>query len=220
MKSVDDQSAELTQSMATTPDKAIELIRGIDVLGAVDAIWRLIRCANRYFDYNKPWELAKNGQTQLLGTVLYRSLETIRIVASMTSPIMPEKSEQVLGMLGFPRGYRPIISDIDKTEFPETRDNAGCRREYFSALADSGDVKRRNSIASSGSTRQGLSLSMISARSSFVSPRYSPVSGYLRPPSCSNCRFRLVKRNASDCRRHRRVLPSGAIDRQEDHRRR
>jgi methionyl-tRNA synthetase len=116
-ESVEDQSAELTKAMATTPDKAIEMIRGIDVLGAVDAIWNLIRCANRYFDYSKPWELAKKGQTQLLGTILYRSLETIRIVASLTSPIMPEKSEQVLGMLGFPKGYRPVISDIDKPNF-------------------------------------------------------------------------------------------------------
>ena len=30
---------------------------------------------------------------------------------------MPEKSEQVLGMLGFPKGYRPIISDIDRPNF-------------------------------------------------------------------------------------------------------
>ncbi|TFH65462.1 MAG: methionine--tRNA ligase, partial [Candidatus Zixiibacteriota bacterium] len=114
---LEDQSAELRAAIATTPDPAIELIRTIDVLGAVEAIWNLIRCANRYFDYNKPWELAKKGQVQLLGTILYRSLETIRIVASLTSPIMPEKSEQVLGMLGFPKGYRPIISDIDRPSF-------------------------------------------------------------------------------------------------------
>jgi methionyl-tRNA synthetase len=114
---LEDQSVELRAAMATTPDKAIELIRNIDVLGAVETIWNLIRCANRYFDYNKPWELAKKGQIQLLGTILYRSLETIRIVASLTSPIMPEKSEQVLGMLGFPKGYRPIISDIDRPNF-------------------------------------------------------------------------------------------------------
>jgi len=114
---LEDQSAELKAAIATTPDKAVELIRNIDVLGAVETIWNLIRCANRYFDYNKPWELAKKGQMQLLGTILYRSLETIRIVASLTSPIMPEKSEQVLGMLGFPKGYRPIISDIDRPNF-------------------------------------------------------------------------------------------------------
>jgi methionyl-tRNA synthetase len=30
---------------------------------------------------------------------------------------MPEKSEQVLGMLGFPKDYRPIISDIDRPNF-------------------------------------------------------------------------------------------------------
>ncbi len=114
---LEDQSAELRAAIATTPDKAIELIRNIDVLGAVETIWNLIRCANRYFDYNKPWELAKKGQMQLLGTILYRSLETIRIVASLTSPIMPDKSEQVLGMLGFPKGYRPVISDIDRPNF-------------------------------------------------------------------------------------------------------
>ena len=69
----------------------------------------MIRAANRYFDYNKPWELAKQGNHAKLANVLHRSLEAVRIAATLTWPIMPQKSEIVFKMLGFASGYQPSI---------------------------------------------------------------------------------------------------------------
>lgn len=105
----DDHSDELAGLISTTPQKVSEQIRNIDVLSAVESIWALIRAANRYFDYNKPWELAKQGNQAKLANVLHRSLEAVRIAATLTWPIMPQKSEIVFNMLGFAPGYQPSI---------------------------------------------------------------------------------------------------------------
>ncbi len=105
----DDHSDELAGLISSTPQRVSEQIRNIDVLSAVESIWALIRAANRYFDYNKPWELAKQGNHAKLANVLHRSLEAVRIAATLTWPIMPQKSEIVFKMLGFASGYQPSI---------------------------------------------------------------------------------------------------------------
>ncbi len=111
----DEHGEELSTLMAKTPDKVIAQIREIDVLSAIESIWALIRAANRYFDYSKPWELAKNNRAKL-AMVLHRSLEAVRIAATLTWPIMPEKSWQVLQMLGFGNDYQPSIEDAAQPE--------------------------------------------------------------------------------------------------------
>jgi methionyl-tRNA synthetase len=103
---------ELASLITDSPSHAFERIKQIDVLGAIEAIWQLVRGANRYFDHNKPWELAKQGDSARLGDVLYRSLEAVRVIASLTYPIMPEKSAQVFEMLGLGRDYQPSQADI------------------------------------------------------------------------------------------------------------
>lgn len=111
----DEHSRELSDLIAATPQKVAAQIRDIDVLSAVESIWSLIRAANRYFDYSKPWELAKLGDKTKLAAVLHRSLEAIRIAATLTWPIMPEKSEIVFSMLGLEGNYQPTIADAAKT---------------------------------------------------------------------------------------------------------
>jgi len=112
----EDHSEELRQLIPSTPEKVIAQIRAIDVLSAVETIWALIRAANRYFDYSKPWELAKRGDKEKLAGVLHRSLEAVRIAATLTWPIMPNKSSQVLQMLGFDAAYQPSIADAGKPD--------------------------------------------------------------------------------------------------------
>jgi len=114
---VDDNSDDLLKSFAETPEQAMERIRAIDVLGAIEVIWKLIRTANRYFDHNKPWELAKKGETDKLATVLYRALNAIRLTATLTVPIMPEKSQEVLTILGFGKDYKPALTDLNNNNY-------------------------------------------------------------------------------------------------------
>ncbi len=74
--------------------KAMQLDRGLaDVLAAV-------RAANRYFDRVKPWSLAKVGDTERLGQVLYHAAECLRIVAGLLLPVMPAKMTALREALG------------------------------------------------------------------------------------------------------------------------
>ncbi|MFH1620658.1 MAG: methionine--tRNA ligase [Patescibacteria group bacterium] len=63
---------------------------------ALDVIWKLIRETNQSIDTNKPWALAKEGKTNELDSLLYTWLETLRHVAWMIRPIMPDASDKIL----------------------------------------------------------------------------------------------------------------------------
>ncbi|WP_029007007.1 methionine--tRNA ligase [Azospirillum halopraeferens] len=66
---------------------------------ALDAIWRVVDDANRYIDEQAPWALKKTDPARM-GTVLYVLAETIRHLAIMTQPVMPESSARILDQLG------------------------------------------------------------------------------------------------------------------------
>ncbi|MEN3008286.1 methionine--tRNA ligase [Pseudothermotoga sp.] len=67
---------------------------------AVATVMEILALANKYFDECKPWLLVKQGQTEKLATVLYNVCETIKKVAIMFYPIMPNSSQEVLRRLG------------------------------------------------------------------------------------------------------------------------
>jgi methionyl-tRNA synthetase len=59
-----------------------------------------VREANRYFDKMAPWTLAKKGELDRLGTVLYATAECLRIVTGLLYPVIPEKMAQLRVSLG------------------------------------------------------------------------------------------------------------------------
>ena len=67
---------------------------------ALDAIWKTIRDANQYVDRTKPWVLAKEEKKAELDAALYHLLETLRQVAWMIRPFMPQTSDKMLDELG------------------------------------------------------------------------------------------------------------------------
>jgi methionyl-tRNA synthetase len=67
---------------------------------AISAVWELISHANRYVDEQAPWALAKDpDKAEQLDRVLLNLIETLRTVAIMVHPIMPEKSQIMLERL-------------------------------------------------------------------------------------------------------------------------
>lgn len=60
-------------------------------------IWNgMITPANQFIDKTKPWALAKEGKEEELNRVLYLLLESLRQVAWMIKPFMPESSDKIL----------------------------------------------------------------------------------------------------------------------------
>jgi methionyl-tRNA synthetase len=67
---------------------------------ALVTLWELVRATNRYIDDAEPWALNKAGEDERLGTVLYHILESIRWVAVMVDPFMPDSAGRILEQLG------------------------------------------------------------------------------------------------------------------------
>lgn len=68
---------------------------------ALQEIWLVIGMANRYIVANQPWELAKDkSQASRLDTVLYYLLETLRLIALVLQPVMPETAAKMQTALG------------------------------------------------------------------------------------------------------------------------
>ena len=79
---------------------------------ALDALWDVIRSLNKHIDTTAPWALAKAGDTERLGTVMYVILEGMRKVALHVWPIIPAAAEEMLAQLG--QHFDPATANLAK----------------------------------------------------------------------------------------------------------
>jgi methionyl-tRNA synthetase len=70
---------------------------------ALEAIWSVLGDTNAYFAEQAPWVLRKTD-VERMQTVLYVTLEVLRIVAILAQPVMPSAMAKLLGSLGQPEG--------------------------------------------------------------------------------------------------------------------
>ena len=76
---------------------------------ALEAIWSVLGAANRYFSTQEPWVLRKTDTDEArlrFGTVLYTTLEVVRIAALLSQPVMPGSAAKLLDLLGQPDDQR------------------------------------------------------------------------------------------------------------------
>jgi methionyl-tRNA synthetase len=74
----------------------------LDFSSGFAAVWDLIRATNSYIEDSKPWELQKQGNTSEVAKVLRECLESLRIVALLASPVIPNASAELWRRLGMP----------------------------------------------------------------------------------------------------------------------
>jgi methionyl-tRNA synthetase len=72
---------------------------------ALDAIWKVVADANRYFAGQEPWALKKTDPVRM-ETVLYVTAEVLRIVGIAVQPYMPASGRKLLDLLGVAPGQR------------------------------------------------------------------------------------------------------------------
>jgi methionyl-tRNA synthetase len=77
-----------------------EHIKKINLNQSIDQILRLVRSTNRYIENQAPWNLAKEGNHERLGTVLYVGCEVLRIISALFYPLLPNKSLRIRELLG------------------------------------------------------------------------------------------------------------------------
>ena len=76
---------------------------------ALEAMWTVVRAANAYVDHQAPWTLAKTDTTRM-GTVLYVMLETIRHLATLGQPYMPDSCAKMLDQLALDAGKQDFAA--------------------------------------------------------------------------------------------------------------
>ncbi|OBI43785.1 methionine--tRNA ligase [Mycobacterium kyorinense] len=75
----------------------------------LEAIWLMLGAANRYFSAQQPWVLRKSeaaADQARFGTVLYTTLEAVRIAALLIQPVLPQSAARLLDLLGQPADQR------------------------------------------------------------------------------------------------------------------
>ena len=80
---------------------------------ALEAIWQVLGEANRYFSAQEPWVLRKSeaeADQQRFRTVLYTTMEVVRVAALLLQPVMPESSAKLLDLLGQPDDQRTFAA--------------------------------------------------------------------------------------------------------------
>lgn len=107
---------ESLKELATaTADEVEARMDKLDFSNALEAIWKLVRRANKYIDETAPWILAKSEEDAAkLDTVLYNLCEAIRIVAVLIQPFMHHTADKIFGHLG-------IAGQANLTEWESTR---------------------------------------------------------------------------------------------------
>ena len=78
---------------------------------ALEAIWGVLGDTNAYFAEQAPWVLRKTD-VERMNTVLYVTLEVVRIVAILTQPVMPTAAAAILDALGQPEGVARTFAAI------------------------------------------------------------------------------------------------------------
>lgn len=87
---------QLKDAALTAVENVDKLLSKYRVSDALEAILSLARRSNKYIDETAPWVLAKDeDKKERLGTVLYNLLESIRFIAILVSPFMPETAEKI-----------------------------------------------------------------------------------------------------------------------------
>ncbi|MBO0866248.1 MAG: methionine--tRNA ligase, partial [Mycobacterium sp.] len=76
---------------------------------ALEAIWLMLGAANKYFSAQQPWVLRKSesvADQARFRTVLYTTMEAVRIAALLIQPVLPESAGNLLDLLGQPEDQR------------------------------------------------------------------------------------------------------------------
>ncbi|MGH3722626.1 MAG: methionine--tRNA ligase [Mycobacterium sp.] len=98
-----EELAFLTWTEVRLPEQVKKHFDDLAMHKALEAMWSTLGETNKYFSDQQPWVLAKSedpADKQRFDTVLYTTLEVVRIVALLVQPVMPESAAKLLDLLG------------------------------------------------------------------------------------------------------------------------
>ncbi len=107
--------SELINEALESVKKVDKLMEQFHVADSLDAIISLARRCNKYIDETMPWALAKDEEKQdRLKTVLYNLTESIRFIAVLIAPFLPQTAEEILRQMGAPESSYESLDSFGK----------------------------------------------------------------------------------------------------------
>lgn len=85
---------------------------------AMDEIWDQVRGLNQYIDEQKPWEIAKSGDTVHLGDVLAYMAASLVEIAGLLAPFLPDTSQAINNIFGEGILHKPETVLFPRIENP------------------------------------------------------------------------------------------------------
>lgn len=94
----DDEHSQFTSDTVDLYQKNFDCLQ---INKAIDNVWGLISATNKYIVANEPWVIARDPEGRdRLGTILYHCAESLRVIATLLVPIVPEGAASILNQLG------------------------------------------------------------------------------------------------------------------------
>lgn len=81
---------------------------------ALESTWKFIAFCDQQISDKQPWVMAKTGKTDELNDLLYHLAESLRHIAVMIWPVMPETSQKIITQLGldYAADFAKPLSDL------------------------------------------------------------------------------------------------------------
>lgn len=107
---IDPDGSEIVSVLNHARDEFVRRFDAFEFSQALETLWSVIARIDKMISDSKPWELIKDEkQAETLNAVLYRSTETLRWLAVMLHPVMPEASKSIYAQIGL----KEDISTLD-----------------------------------------------------------------------------------------------------------
>ncbi|MGA3171243.1 MAG: methionine--tRNA ligase [Chthoniobacteraceae bacterium] len=101
---------EIQQAATNAVETYTALMDENQIHAALEAVWQFVSRCDQLVETTAPWKLAKDpAQSPRLDAVLYTLAESLRILAILTTPVLPNASAAILNQLNIPAA--PSLSD-------------------------------------------------------------------------------------------------------------
>jgi methionyl-tRNA synthetase len=91
---------DLIAATVSTIASVKENFRAVQVSQALQDTWALVRHVNKFIVERAPWVLAKDPANEaLLDRTLYHAADTLRVIAALVDPVMPDAADRIRRML-------------------------------------------------------------------------------------------------------------------------
>jgi methionyl-tRNA synthetase len=96
------ESTGLEEEFAGVAEALATKIDALELTGALEELWTLVRRLNRFVEERAPWKLAKDeSAAEELDATLYALAEGLRVVSILLNPFIPKSTTTLLAALGF-----------------------------------------------------------------------------------------------------------------------